>query len=331
VYEQSSTVYPVFETTLLGNTCSYTKVRASFSRSDAYVHPFIPGIPRQFVHLSRPWKPSIHGVGIFLESDIIDLDNKIKTERSQCNVSDIKKQFIRSVIRNSEDRSPEIIKLLSTTGHPRFPTAVSLLDVTYLCPLESDFPFDKPFLLIRDDYGKIRDLLVNQGQGSKGSAVITGQVGIGQFGKIIQSGSSDSFFSKLKGKDHFLYWVLVERLRKTWTTFFQKGDTLYLFRHGVVTRVVTDIPSFPGPIEKDIWVLVDGFSQGQRPHPELLSHPNIRIVMTASPKDATKARDWLKKERGTNATFYMRTWTKDELFLIGCALCFLGSKASFVF
>jgi hypothetical protein len=115
---------------------------------------------------------------------------------------------------------------------------------------------------------------------------------------------------------------------------FQKGDQLYLFQRSTpvrrIKKIVSELPA------QDVWALVDGFSGGRHhyPHPDLLSHPNIRIVMTASAKDAIKARDWLKEKIGTivpGGMIYMRTWTRDELFLVGCVVFFFCLKAlSFV-
>jgi hypothetical protein len=142
---------------------------------------------------------------MFKESDVIELDNQLKLNSSlptdlQRSVADIKKTVITDVVKQFYVRLPERSREFDRTG---FPAVVCFLDLSALRPFDSDFPFNKPYLLVRQDYLVILDRLEQERDGSRGSVVITGQPGIGQSSRDNLKLMSDSFFPKLKREEPF--------------------------------------------------------------------------------------------------------------------------------
>jgi hypothetical protein len=121
------------------------------------------------------------------------------------------------------------------------------------------------------------------------------------------------------GKRYMLSYILVRRLKDGQTTFYQSKDSLFLFEAGKPVRRVTSVPHIRGD---DIWALVDGSDPGAKPHVDLLESSNVRIVMVSSPR-TEKELQWLRDGVGT---YFMRTWTDTELYLVGCVLLFFLLK-----
>jgi hypothetical protein len=119
-----------------------------------------------------------------------------------------------------------------------------------------------------------------------------------------------------------LFLILVERLQAGKTTLFQTKHGLFLFEAGKPVREITSVCALPG---NDIWALVDGDVKGCQPHPGLLEHANIRIVMASSLKPHEELT-WLKKKQNIGGYYIMKTWSKEELFLAGYVLLFLLLK-----
>jgi hypothetical protein len=119
-----------------------------------------------------------------------------------------------------------------------------------------------------------------------------------------------------------LFLILVERLQAGKMTLFQTKQGLLLFEAGKPVREVTTVCALPGD---DVWALVDGDVQDCQPHPGLLEHANIRIVMASSPKTRGQ-RNWLKQKNNIGGLYIMKTWSREELFLAGYVLLFLLLK-----
>jgi hypothetical protein len=118
------------------------------------------------------------------------------------------------------------------------------------------------------------------------------------------------------GKSYFLWFILFLRLTANKTTLYQTENKLFLFEAGKPARNITKVPRLQGD---DIWALVDGDAHDGQPHPDFIDMPNVRIVMASSPKTG-RGDYWLKQKVGGVARRYMKTWTENELLVVGCVL-----------
>jgi hypothetical protein len=250
-----------------------------------------------------------------LEEDAEELEDRLKEnsqlpESSRRPVTAIKQESIERILKEQPYRRAHRAEILQSK---RLLATATIMDLTSLGAEARTSFLDKSYILIRDEYKKMIDIVKSEYPGGDGSVFLSGQPGIGELRRFF-------FFMQLltlfTGKRHMLFFLLVERLRAGKTTYFQTKQSLILFEAGQPVRKVAYVGHIPG---EDIWALVDGEVYGGQPHPGMIQARNVRIVMVSSPKPWCDI-SWLNQKNNPAGTFYMRTWTEEELLLAGCVL-----------
>lgn len=172
------------------------------------------------------------------------------------------------------------------------PTAVLPCTVRYMdltCLNLQYFGRVSKVLLIRDEWDAVIDIFNARKKGIKGSALWTGQPGI--------------------GKTSLLFYILVICLIKAQPIIFQN-------KSGVVYTIDDQVRKHLGSSEHflkpDVLTLVDGDGKVGEPHDDLTSALNFRILLTSFPRPKTDRR-WLTQDvHDPLASFVVGPWQWEE-------------------
>ncbi|TDL27110.1 hypothetical protein BD410DRAFT_783297 [Rickenella mellea] len=233
-----------------------------------------------------------------LDAKFPDRDN---TPSSGLRADEIKREFLNKV-RNRDAAGGGGGSTSLGGGDPEkfgdlkkfFPLKVEYIDLSILglkflhprCPLS---------IFIRKEYAIISDVLESRGTGRQGSAVVSGQPGI--------------------GKTTYLYQRLIDRLLAGMPTYFQTvdGDVFYFSDEikFIDNETIYDVEVDEGE------ALVDGDQDIHKPRSYLTSIYNIKVILASSPKVERKRR-WLKQlGDGVGQTYIMDLWEEAEFTVAG--------------
>jgi hypothetical protein len=131
---------------------------------------------------SGPSPPDLVHDVILLEEDATALLNELKVnsalpESSRRPVKHVKQEFFKHLLEEQSRRRSYRAEATSSTKY--LPAMVSILDVTSIRALGRSPFLDIPYIVIRDEYLKMVDILKSKRQGDWGSVFLTGQPGIG--------------------------------------------------------------------------------------------------------------------------------------------------------
>lgn len=151
-------------------------------------------------------------------------------------------------------------------------------------------------MLFRNDYVTMIDIFNKREKGTKGSAVFSGQPGI--------------------GKTCMLYYILILCIILGRPIVFQD-----IF--GKVFVIGTTVLPLGTPgisiDAEDVLALVDADNVACQPDNYLLNHKQYRILLTSPPKPQNH-RKWLHQIVGPRATFMMNLWSREELVVASLLL-----------
>jgi hypothetical protein len=120
-----------------------------------------------------------------------------------------------------------------------------------------------------------------------------------------------------------LLFILAQLSTAKITTLFQSKEGLFVFEAGKPVRRVMEVPFLCGG---EIWALVNGDVERGQPDYGLIDR-NIRIVMGSSPKPS-RQRCWLWSKNNLAGTYFIKTWTDEELLFVGWVQFFLLLKGN---
>ncbi|KIM35003.1 hypothetical protein M413DRAFT_449955 [Hebeloma cylindrosporum] len=187
------------------------------------------------------------------------------------------------------DRSyiDEDAAVLSHGPTPVLPCTARYMDLT--CLNLQYFGRVSKVLLIRDEWDAVIDIFNARKKGIKGSAVWTGQPGI--------------------GKTSLLFYILVICLMKAQPIVFQsKNGAVYT----IDDQVRKHLGSSEHFLKADVLTLVDGDGKVGEPHDDLTSALNFRILLTSFPRPKTDRR-WLTQDvHDPLASFVVGPWQWKE-------------------
>ncbi|KIL61625.1 hypothetical protein M378DRAFT_166758 [Amanita muscaria Koide BX008] len=145
---------------------------------------------------------------------------------------------------------------LSTGTTVIFPCTIQYMDLTVLKLVNS---IRVPQLtLLRKEWGNMVDIFNEREKGTKGSAVFTGQPGI--------------------GKTCLLYSILIHCIIHAQPIMFQDTEGTVFIIDDDAVREIKGIPKIPG---NDVLTLVDAEGACCQPDPSLLKASNLRILLTS--------------------------------------------------
>ncbi|TDL17102.1 hypothetical protein BD410DRAFT_794677 [Rickenella mellea] len=150
-------------------------------------------------------------------------------------------------------------------------------------------------IFIRDEYTLISRVLSDGPPGKAGSAIVTGQPGI--------------------GKTTYLYERLIDRLLDGEPTYFQTEDGRLFFISEEVTLVDARTLHKAGD---NVVALVDADLSTARPQPVLLTSTDIQTIVTSSPK-SKEDQKWLDQVGGgrRGMIYAMDLWSYQEFMVAG--------------
>ncbi|KIL65168.1 hypothetical protein M378DRAFT_32723, partial [Amanita muscaria Koide BX008] len=176
-----------------------------------------------------------------------------------------------------------------------FPCTFQYMDLTVL-ELQNDIRVPQ-LTLLRKEWGNMVDIFNERKKGTRGSAVFTGQPGI--------------------GKTCLLYSILIRCIIRAQPIVFQDmmGDVF------IINDTVRRQKGMPVITADDVLTLVDADGEYCQPDPYLFWASNLRILLTSSPKTRGHRR-WLTQYVQAGAAFVMEPWSQEELLV---ASLFLAS------
>ncbi|KAF8349128.1 hypothetical protein F5887DRAFT_1156874 [Amanita rubescens] len=189
----------------------------------------------------------------------------------------------------SSDHVDPHIAHLSNEAKAIFPCIIRYVDLTVL-KLKEDLRVPQ-LMLFRNEWGSMIDLFNKREKGIEGSAVFTGQQGI--------------------GKTCLLYSILILCIIRAQSIVFQDiyGEVFIIDGNGV--RAPEDAPAVSGDAD-NVLTLIDADAKCYEPSRYLLNNSRHRILLTSSPR-SRKDRNWLKQfAHHHNAVFVMEPWSRKE-------------------
>ncbi|KAM6504274.1 hypothetical protein JOM56_001217 [Amanita muscaria] len=189
---------------------------------------------------------------------------------------------------------------LSNEATAIFPYTIRYVDLTVLGLKTTDLRVPQ-LLLFRNEWGSMIDIFNKRKRGMRGSAVFTGQPGI--------------------GKTCLLYSILILCIIRAQSIVFQdmRGEVFIIDDKTV--RPLKDTSAVSQDVG-DVLTLIDADGNSCRPNKRIFSDYNHRILLTSSPRGINN-RKWLTQiVQDLDAVFVMEPWSREEfvvtsLFLQG--------------
>ncbi|KAF8346217.1 hypothetical protein F5887DRAFT_1073864 [Amanita rubescens] len=193
---------------------------------------------------------------------------------------------------------------LSNEAKAIFPYTIRYLDLTGL-GLGEDLLVPQ-LMLFRNEWDIMIDIFNDRTNGIRGSAVFTGQPGIGEhyyWYLIITSNQQTR-------KTCLLYSILILCIIRRQQIVFQDIDGNAFIIDDTV-RPLMDRLAVSEDVT-DILALVDADAESSVPNRDLFKVPNLRILLTSSPRKRDD-RKWLThRVQDLHAVFIMKPWSREE-------------------
>ena len=201
-----------------------------------------------------------------------------------------------------------------------FPATIHYLDLSSL--KLSNPPRRLPLpLLIRDEYNVISKLLDDLPKDNSGSAIVSGQPGIGDFLSIFRFLLSNlTWCDKTSGKTAYIHLKMIEYM-------IQRRPFIYQTLDGDVYEVSDTCVSIDkhwsptAPITAFLDADSDSFTL--RP---FLNHPYVQLILASSPKGTSSSYLRQLAQDGIMMRFVAALWSPNEFFLTGFVPSLLVSR-----
>jgi hypothetical protein len=189
-----------------------------------------------------------------------------------------------------------------------FPYILEFLDLSAL-GLEVTDRLPLP-LLLRKEYEHISELIKKKPEGSRGSVIVSGPPGTGEF--LVSLSHRSNQPCQYQGKTAYLHLRIIEYMIEGRPFLFQpdRGTVYHVANDGV--NVV-----WSRPPDEAIVAFVDGDPEDFVPQ-KFLIHHSVQLIVASSPK--VSSEKWIKQAGNTVTQIATNLWSEKELLLTGSVL-----------
>jgi hypothetical protein len=200
-----------------------------------------------------------------------------------------------------------------------FPFTLRFLDLSTLkleAPPSDRLPLP---LLLREEYEIISNLIKKEPRNSRGSVIVSGQPGTGEFLVSLSCLTGSNQPCQYQGKTAYLHLKIIESMIEGRQFLYQSEEgTVY---HAAEERVEA-VQSWRS--EETIVAFIDCDSRNSEPR-GFLKRRSVQLIVAASPRGAFQK--WTKQlgHGGFITTLVVRLWSYKELLLAGLVLALFST------